>query len=598
MKYYLLLQILIQFFHIFGFRAFTKSALKTLMSDVFGATTFMSLSYFLRQDFASVRIQNLRRDGRVCTNIKGQLLTRYITVAGLYQSTAVLTKQANQLIGKDRLKDKDVFVALVIFDLLVTLLSQEQERSELDKRILLKDGSVFCEIKEVLSARMGIGYQEFLKLLGQAVFCLSGHKFEVPEHQRIFFLLAYRIKTAFSEETKNAFFEYSKFDKTNFNNAAVCAEVFLSAIKNIKIEGQKLNISTSPVAVCNEGFGFSVQYSKHFSGYEYTSLDQAGDPIRKVTREVGFKISDAIGRECLFLPNGAIGVSKTKFPSDANEFVVAPDTLNLTDFSFALFVEDNLLFSPGGDNNVISLQYPEHQIEVLDPVVLIPGKGWSYYHWVAETLPALLMVQEYLGASFVERKVYLPFGEKVWHRQWLDILGLDKLDIEFLDTPMEYRFSNALISTLPALPLLPSRAILLVQERFFQHTSLGKNGLRNGKIIITKNDDQTARKDRHFKSRVLKSHSDAMVCSISQMSILDQALLGLSSEEYFLEGGASNVLMLFACDSIFNVTASEELYYDTFAAFASLTGNKINYDFLQSEFFISKSALWNYGKVL
>ena len=598
MKYYLFFQILIQYFPFFGLKAFTKSALKVLIIDIFGRTSFMSLCYFLRSDLASAHIQSVKKDGRVCNNIKGRFLSRYISVAGLYQSSAVLTKQANKLIRKDRLEDQDVFVALVIFDLLVTLLSQEQERRELDKRVLLTDSSVFCEIEKVLSERMGIGYQEFLKLLGQAISRLNGHEFEARAHENIFFLLAHRIKTALSEEAKNTFFEYSKFDERYFNNAAICAELYLGTIKKIKTAAKQINISTTPFTDFNKEYNFSVFYSKHFSGYEYVSSNQAGELNKKATRDVDFKISQAIGRECLFLPNGAIGVSKKQFSTDANEFVVAPDTLNLTDFSFTLFAEDHLLLSLGGDGNEITLHYPEETIEVSDQVILIPGKGWSYYHWVAETLPALLMVQEYLGSSFLERKIYLPFYEEVWHRQWIDILGLDTLDIEFLEAPLVYRFSNASITTLPSLPLLPSRAILLVQERFFQSTSLNKNGLRNGKIIITKNDDQTARKDNHFKSRVLKSHPDAMVRSISQMSVLEQAMLGISNEEYFMEGGASNVIMLFAKDCFFHVTASEELYYDTFAALASLTGNTLNYNFMHSEFFISKSALWNYGKVL
>ena len=63
-----------------------------------------------------------------------------------------------------------------------------------------------------------------------------------------------------------------------------------------------------------------------------------------------------------------------------------------------------------------------------------------------------------------------------------------------------------------------------------------------------------------------------------------------------MEGGADNLLMLFTQNKNFFVSASGELYYNTFAVLAALTGNKLEYQFIESNLFLSGYFLWDYTK--
>ena len=530
--------------------------------------------------------------------LRTKLLLIFAQNAGDYSALKVLSRTLKKLQKKKRISRADDYgILLIAYNYLLLLLSHTQERQKYSSAAITDNLIIFGDPKDYFLKSADLKYDELLVILRNSISLLDLKLTNWPTLDKIFSLLNFVSFNFIDEQISQFVFENENQQYKLLKTSSAQSLNELEKIARLRGNENLLEVEIVPLLDWAKNKKINEKFSQLFDAYSFRSQGSK-KTLNLCAKETRFSLQSTNGRACQFFENGAIGVSEHLYDVEdgsinAKKVYLIEETLNVIPSDAHLFLSNFEFKDTGG---TLYLNVNEKFTMVNRECILLPGKGWSFYHWISETLPSLILVDQHLRESVKSKIIYLPFSKQPWHDDWLQNLGLSHLNIVFIEDVKNVLFTNATFATLPSNPLLPSRAILLVRERIKgRHLMFDSSDEKT--IIVHRKGTKTARHDRSFVRRHSKKYKDAFVTSFNGLGVISQLALASSYYRFIMEGGAENMVMTFTKGSEFEIDATLELYYETFAALAAITENKINYNFEQGELYLASSQIWNFAEV-
>lgn len=218
----------------------------------------------------------------------------------------------------------------------------------------------------------------------------------------------------------------------------------------------------------------------------------------------------------------------------------------------------------------------------------IPGNGWSYYHWLIETIPYLLKYKE----QFLhEMPLYFTYPLQRWHLEIITLLGLEDVEILPLLKGQRRVFKTLYIQDVESNELITNPSEILDVRKILAKPKEVKLGKR---YYFTRKSNQGIRKVEKVNiiEKLLSQHGFISI-DPSDYSISEQIELFSDVEAIVGEGGAAFSNLIFCpSETIALCLTSERCFYTSFTAIASAIGQDISYSVSNSRVIPSPYFMW------
>jgi hypothetical protein len=231
----------------------------------------------------------------------------------------------------------------------------------------------------------------------------------------------------------------------------------------------------------------------------------------------------------------------------------------------------------------------EEKTVVRDKAFCVTGTGWSYYHWLIETLPIIKTFSALPESR--DCPIYIPYKLEKWHRETLDLVGMSDVEIlPHIDGKVN-AFRDAILPLLSSRDLLPSYSSMRDMRDWLARPGSVKPGKR---VYLTRSGVASARSMKGEKQLRHALARKGFTCvNPATMSISEQIDYFSDVEILIAEGGASNSNILF-CPSETRILllAADRALYDSFSALNAVTGQEITYQLFPSHPMPSPYYIW------
>jgi capsular polysaccharide biosynthesis protein len=162
----------------------------------------------------------------------------------------------------------------------------------------------------------------------------------------------------------------------------------------------------------------------------------------------------------------------------------------------------------------------------------------NYYHWVAESLPRLHLLEDYLEAL---DGIFVPGGMAVTFSQSLAAFGIRESQLVLLDTESHYQPEKLLVPQYCGGSNIATWVPAYLQQKIFR----GKSQSQTKRIFISRRDAAGRRIVNECELATVCSEFGIEIVQLGSMDFIDQANLFNSAEFIMAPHGAGLVNVLF-----------------------------------------------------
>lgn len=483
-------------------------------------------------------------------------------------------------------QDKKYYLLIVALDIFALIQVYRYERDVIDREVLENDSdTIFTSYDKKFEDRIGVNIEEYETSLCQfisEILCLGVvPKYILDTLNALVMWIDIRLSKKYINENFKSLYK----ELAGQVREILPEYIAISANKISKLGNQgavkTVTYELMDLSDMQEQDMCHIVYENNFSGYSYDKHINEFDKRINNVRGLNFKIFRT-NSYAGFSSNGCIWLNSSGY--------YVKECLNVIGSQFYMFCEE-CIYSTNSSGVCIETVKEECDSEVF----LVPGKGFSYYHWVVETVPLLIIVNKYFmesGCKNDHLKYCFPYQIKHWHEDWLKLIGIS--NYETIDKPERFKSKNAYSATLPAYALMPSSATLILRK-FLEPVYEGMCDKKSEKYVLTRDNALSARAVVSFDDMVKAEYSDYIKIDPSNMTLHEQLMIFASCSALFIEGSAAclNIMFLDKCET--KIVALDCLYYDTFSALASLFDANINYILMDTNLSAKCFEIWNYG---
>jgi capsular polysaccharide biosynthesis protein len=166
-----------------------------------------------------------------------------------------------------------------------------------------------------------------------------------------------------------------------------------------------------------------------------------------------------------------------------------------------------------------------------------PSSG-NYYHWVAESLPRLHLLEGYLEAL---DGIFVPGGKGVPFSQCLAAFGIRESQLVFLNVQSHYQPEKLLVPQYCGGLNIAAWVPAYLQQRIFR----GKSQSQTKRIFISRRDAASRQIVNEFELATVCAEFGIEVVQLRNMDFIDQANLFNAAEFIMAPHGAGLVNVLF-----------------------------------------------------
>jgi len=258
------------------------------------------------------------------------------------------------------------------------------------------------------------------------------------------------------------------------------------------------------------------------------------------------------------------------------------DSHPLNHASFKMFNRLTLLYD---DDKALMIK---KQSTHCESAFFIQGNGWSYYHWLVETIPFLLIYKKMINNSI---PLYFSFNLKQWHRDSLALLGLGNVQVLPVLPGKRRTFNTLFIASFESVDTVSTPSSILKIRQSLAKSKEIKVGKR---FYITRKPTQGVRKLANECDIIsLLTQFGFILVDPSDYSISEQIELFADVEAIVGEGGAAFSNLIFCPDKtkVLCLT-SERGFYTSFSSISSAIGQDLSYAVSASRVIPSPYFMW------